>query len=223
MLYVSWLILAILVGVYANGKGKSGFLYFIISIILSPLVGFLIAIISGDNENELIEQGKKTRCSNCGELVRSEAKICKFCNSKIENQITGIITEEDNERFKISFQIKDENSWNNLKTKLFAYYRKLNIENIISNKEMSWMLGGNEGVKGYIQATLKKDIVIIESFKLPKPDIEIINTEAKQQEDRKIIQESDSTDKLIELGKLLKNDLITKEEFEIEKKKILAR
>ncbi|QHG91422.1 zinc ribbon domain-containing protein [Sulfurimonas sp. CVO] len=222
MIYVSWLILAILVGVYAKGKGKSGFLYFILSVILSPLVGFLIAIISGDNEEELVEQGKKRKCSNCGELIRPEAKVCKFCNSEIIDGIIKTTTQEDNDKFKISFQIKNENSWNNIKTKLFAYYKKQNIENIISEKEMSWMLGGNEGVKGYIQATLNEDIIIIESFKLPKPDIEIINSETKQKEEEKTVQKNNSTDKLIELGKLLEKELITKEEFEEEKKKILA-
>jgi len=221
MIYGSWLILAILVGVYANGKGKSGFLYFILSVLLSPLVGFLIAVISEDNEKELVEQGKKRKCLNCGELIRPEAKVCQFCNSKIINDIIETTIQEDNDKFKISFQIKNENSWDVIKTKLFVYYKKQNIENIISDKEMSWMLGGDEGVKGYIQATLNEDIITIESFKLLKPDIDIINSETKQKEEEKTVQKNNSTDKLIELGKLLEKDLITKEEFDKEKKKIL--
>jgi len=219
---VTWLVLAILVGVYANGKGKSGFLYFILSVILSPLIGFVIAVVSGDNENELIKQGKKRKCPNCGELIRTEAKICKFCNSKIIDENTETLIQEDGDDFKISFQIKDENSWKNIKTKLWAFYEKHNINNIISDNEKSWFIKGKEGIEGYVKATLTDNIITIESFKLLKPDTSIIDGETKQKYEEKISQMGNSTDKLIELGKLFEKELITKEEFEEEKKKILV-
>ncbi|MDQ7032724.1 MAG: hypothetical protein Q9M37_08455 [Desulfonauticus sp.] len=133
---------------------------------------------------------------------------------------TETVIQDDDNKFKISFQMKNENSWDNIKTKLFAYYKEQDIENIISEKEMSWMLGANEGVKGYIEARLNEDIISIQCFKLPKPDIEIINSETKQKEEQ-TVQKNNSTDKLIELGKLLEKELITKEEFDKEKKKTL--
>ena len=221
MVVVTWLILAILVGIYANGKGKSGFLYFILSVILSPLVGFLIALVSGEDEDVLVEQGKKRKCPNCGELIRPEAKICSFCNSKIENVITKTSIQEDGDDFKISFLIKDDNSWVNIKTKLWAFYKKHNIDNIISDNKKSWFIKGEEGIEGYVKATLTDNIITIESFKLLKPDTSIIDDETKQKDKENISQMSNSTDKLIELGKLFEKELITKEEFENEKKKIL--
>ena len=39
-LVLIWFVLSILVGVFANNRGKSGILYFLFSIILSPLLGF---------------------------------------------------------------------------------------------------------------------------------------------------------------------------------------
>lgn len=221
-IFVTWLIFAILVAVYANGKGKSGFLYFILSVILSPLIGFLIAVISGDNEDGLVEQGIKRKCPNCGELIRTEAKICKFCNSKIIDEITETSIQEDGDDFKISFQIKDENSWKNTKTKLWAFYKKHNIDKIISDHEKSWFIKGKEGIEGYVKATLSGNIITIESFKLLKPDTSIIDSETKQKHEEKISQVGNSTDRLIELGKLFEKELISKEEFEEEKKKILV-
>ena len=42
-----WLVLSILAGAYANSKKRSGFGWFLISIVLSPLISFIIlAIIS---------------------------------------------------------------------------------------------------------------------------------------------------------------------------------
>ena len=139
-----------------------------------------------------------------------------------KKEVIETVIQDDKDRFKISFPIKDKNSWNNIKTNLLLFYKKYNIENIISDNDTSWMIGGNEGVKGYIQATLNGDIIIIESFKLPKPDTSIIDRETKQKDEKIINSENTSTDRLIELGKLFKQGLVTKEEFDKEKKKILA-
>lgn len=215
-----WLIFAILVGAYASGKGKSGFFYFILSIILSPLLGFLIALVSGNNEDGLVKQGKKRKCANCGELIRPEAKVCSFCNSKTSTK--KIFTIADENDFKISFPIKDENSWENVKTKLWAFYKKHNIDNIIGDKEKSWFIQEGEDIGNYANATLNDNIITIESFNLPKPDASIIASETKQEHKEEISQTGNSTDKLIELGKLFEKELITKEEFEEEKKKILV-
>jgi hypothetical protein len=46
MWIVVWFILALLVGIYASNKGLSGFLYFVLSLVLSPLVAVLIAAVS---------------------------------------------------------------------------------------------------------------------------------------------------------------------------------
>lgn len=131
------------------------------------------------------------------------------------------IEKDNEERYKVSFTIKDEDSWNNIKINLFAYYKEHNIQNIIADKESSWMLGGDDGIQGYIQATLKENIITIESFKLPKPNIEIINSEIQKKKKVQITNDNDSTNKLIELGKLFEKGLITEKEFKDEKKKIL--
>jgi len=87
MLYVTWFILSILCGVYASGKGKSGFGYFLLSVLLSPLIGFIAALISKEDtakiEKKEISKGGKRRCPFCAELIKSEAIVCKHCSKEI--------------------------------------------------------------------------------------------------------------------------------------------
>lgn len=214
------LLLGLIPAMVAQSKGRSfllwwfyGAMIFIIALPHSLLISSNQKLL---DERKLNEGMKK--CTYCAELIRPEAKICKFCNSEVVDSISDTLIHEDTDKFKVSFQAKDEDSWNNIKVKLSEFYKKYNIENIISNKDTSWMLGGDESIKGYIQATLNDNIIIVESFKLPKPDISIINSETKE----KIVQTNTSTDNLIGLGKLLEKGLITKEEFEKEKNKILS-
>ncbi|MEN9751646.1 MAG: hypothetical protein RLZZ600_693 [Actinomycetota bacterium] len=42
---IVWLFLCFLIGMYARGKGRSGLGFFLLSVVLSPLIGFIIALI----------------------------------------------------------------------------------------------------------------------------------------------------------------------------------
>jgi len=78
-----WLAFAILVGVYAARKGRSGAGFFILAILLSPLIAFLIALvvqpIQGNVDAKAVESGEFRKCPYCAELVRIEAVVCKHC------------------------------------------------------------------------------------------------------------------------------------------------
>ncbi|UAA39745.1 hypothetical protein KIH87_05130 [Paraneptunicella aestuarii] len=87
MIFVFWLIFAILVGFYASSKGRSGIGFFIIAIVLSPLIGFIIALmispVNAQMEMNAIESGEMKKCPSCAELVKVEAKLCKHCRSEL--------------------------------------------------------------------------------------------------------------------------------------------
>jgi len=150
----------------------------------------------------------------------SETKINEdeFKNTSSETKIN-----EDEDKFSVSFQTKNEDSWSNIKVKLLKFYKQYNIEDIISDKEKSWMIGSSE-IPGYIEAKLDNDIITIVSFKLPKPDVSIIESETKKKETHKTnsqSSESDITVKLIELANMLEKGLLSKEEFEKMKKDLI--
>ncbi len=48
-IFLGWVILSILVGVYASNKGHSGFGMFLVALLLSPLIGFLIEAVRSPN------------------------------------------------------------------------------------------------------------------------------------------------------------------------------
>ncbi len=87
-----WLILSILVGVYANSKGRSGIGMFIVSLLLlSPIVGFIIvAIMSNKSEEKKVNSGEMRKCDSCAELVKAEAKICRYCGNDMIIELTDV-------------------------------------------------------------------------------------------------------------------------------------
>lgn len=87
MFFFIWFLLAILVGVYASSKGRSGFWFFVIAILLSPLIGLLIALLTPPIQVALdakaVASGEFKKCPNCAELVKAAAKLCKHCHSAL--------------------------------------------------------------------------------------------------------------------------------------------
>ena len=84
---VLWLIFAALVGGYASGKGRSGFGFFLLSLIISPLICFIILLVIGD-KNGAQSVGKVIsapvkKCPKCAERILLEANFCKHCSSDL--------------------------------------------------------------------------------------------------------------------------------------------
>jgi len=83
-----WIILSILCGILANSYGRSGFGYFMLSLLLSPLIGFIAVLIAGENkentDNAKIASGESKKCPDCAELIKIEAKVCKHCGKKLK-------------------------------------------------------------------------------------------------------------------------------------------
>ena len=133
--FVFWIFLSILVGAYASSKKRSGIGWFFLSLIISPLISFIIVLVAGS------PQGTLKKCPKCAEEVKVEAQVCRFCGFEFPQKEMVVSPEEVkkgefqdqyenyrnrfNELAGLMFLTKDEN--------LKAEYRK---ERYDLNKKM---------------------------------------------------------------------------------------
>lgn len=211
-IFLFWLVLSILVAVYANGKGKSGILYFILAVVLSPLLVFLIALISGDDT--------KKKCSNCGQSIDISAKVCPFCkvdiNSSSSIKKDSKITKVNDSLNKLVLD-KEFTSYtlNDLKKIVTENYDEKYRPEISVDNDSVFSIKGRAGEFGlnYIQIESKENEFIIQAYNMSIPS----ELEVKKVATKENINSSNNTDKLIELGKMFNDGLLTREEFEEQK------
>ncbi len=219
-IFLVWLVLSVLVAVYASGKGKSGILYFLLAILLSPLLGFLIALISGDDT--------KKKCSNCGQNIDKSAKICPFCKVDMNPPSSiiiknGKITKVDDSLTKLVLDKKTTTyTMNDLKRIVTENYEKKYRAEITADNNSLFAIRGRaeEFELNYIQIKSLENEFVIQAHNINIP----LELEAKEL----IPYESNNSnisnvDKLIELGNLYKDGLLTKEEFEEQKRLLLLK
>lgn len=80
-----WLIGAVVVAVIAGSRGRSGLGWFVLSLLLSPLLGLILVALL---PSALTPEGAPTpethvKCPDCRELVLKEARVCKHCGCRL--------------------------------------------------------------------------------------------------------------------------------------------
>jgi hypothetical protein len=78
-----WLFLALIVGVAADRRGRMGFGWFMLAVMLSPFIAglLLLAMRNLADEPDLTTH---RRCPDCAELVLRAARVCKHCGRQLE-------------------------------------------------------------------------------------------------------------------------------------------
>lgn len=164
-----WVILSILCGMYASKLNRSGFGYFVLACLLSPVIGFIALLILGDNT----------------------------INEKTNNEKT-------NKRYKTEIH----SDYDNVLEKALNFYDEFNLKPSEHNTDDDYDKKFKNEYGEYFEINKVNDIVILETCNLPK----FKDTKPKNKS---------NIDDLTKLAELLEKGLLTKEEFETQKAKIL--
>jgi hypothetical protein len=88
---LTWLLFSLVVGIWSRRKGGSFIAGFIFSMLLSPLIAALIVAVRKPMkqtiENRELASGQVKKCPQCAELVRAEAKKCRFCGADLSQPV----------------------------------------------------------------------------------------------------------------------------------------
>jgi RNA polymerase subunit RPABC4/transcription elongation factor Spt4 len=94
VIFLCWILGAVLVGKHASNKGLSGISFFAISLFASPLVGLLLALVSSPDPEKTARRAAMKKCPECAEAVNQEARVCRFCGHSFADESSGILFEE---------------------------------------------------------------------------------------------------------------------------------
>jgi len=98
---LSWILISALVASYAsNKKGRSGALYFFLTLLLSPLIAFLIALTSEPDRDVVAKKSGLKKCPQCAEYVQGDALVCRYCGHNFKPAKSHESTEDREERVR---------------------------------------------------------------------------------------------------------------------------
>jgi hypothetical protein len=83
---VLWFLCGIAGAIIYSNKGHEGCAGFALGFLLGP-IGVVIALVVKPNdqalENRALSSGEMRKCPSCAELIRTEARKCRFCGSEL--------------------------------------------------------------------------------------------------------------------------------------------
>ncbi len=77
-----WVILSAAVGNFADKRGHSGTLWYVFSLLFSPLIGFAFVAALPSNAT-LIRHLPPRHCPHCSAAVEVGAEVCRVCHREL--------------------------------------------------------------------------------------------------------------------------------------------
>jgi rRNA maturation protein Nop10 len=77
-----WLLCAVVVAVIAASRGRSGFGWFLLACVISPLLAVILVLALGSPSKGPTAQ-THTKCPECREFVLRDARKCKHCGAAL--------------------------------------------------------------------------------------------------------------------------------------------
>lgn len=82
LLIFVWLVCSVASMFAATGKGRGGFGWFLMGLLLGPFT-LLAAMAMPENRAQMdidaLEEGERKRCPHCDEIIRVKAVVCRYC------------------------------------------------------------------------------------------------------------------------------------------------
>lgn len=87
-----WILCGIIAGAIYRNRGNSGFAGFLAGLILGP-IGIILVLVTKPNtaaiEQRQLASGEMKKCPACAELVRSDARVCRYCQHDLTAAVPG--------------------------------------------------------------------------------------------------------------------------------------
>lgn len=83
MIVVFWVLLAIVVGYAGSTRGRSGFGWFLLALLISPLIAAFVLMLIRNLAEPAITPATHVRCPDCAELILKQANVCKHCGCRL--------------------------------------------------------------------------------------------------------------------------------------------
>lgn len=85
--------MAVITAIAANSRGRNSGLWFIFGLCL-PLFSFIAVLVMPDLRRSANEPTPEThvKCPDCAELIKIDAKICRYCGCRVVPQNIADLT-----------------------------------------------------------------------------------------------------------------------------------
>lgn len=82
-IFLFWVGFSIAVGVLASNRGRSGSGWFVLSLIISPLLGAIFVLLVENLKDVKPSPATHIKCPDCKELILKDALVCKHCGCRL--------------------------------------------------------------------------------------------------------------------------------------------
>lgn len=94
LLCLVWIIGGGITGKIAEKQGRPFFTWFIAGM-AGFIIAFLYLLFSKPSDDTLIESGKYRKCPQCAEVIKADAKVCRYCGKELPAIVDEEIDEAD--------------------------------------------------------------------------------------------------------------------------------